>query len=264
MSNRVASKTIMAANLFLGLLAVGSISSQAGAEQRSYPFIAGASSAQTQPSTTSRPKPANFLGEPASSEARQVADWVLGTSDNRGSPFVIVDKKSAKVFVFDDEGRLLGATPALLGSALGDDSAPGIGDRKLSDIPQEERTTPAGRFEATLGRDLSKQDVLWVDYDAALALHRLLAANVKERRRMQRIATASPLDKRITFGCIEVPAKFYESVVHPTFAGTRGIVYILPEIRSILEVFFTAANPSAAENRRLTADSPAAMGATSL
>ncbi len=95
-----------------------------------------------------------------------------------------------------------------------------------------------------------------MDYSAALALHRVLAPNSNERRRMQRIATPSPLDKRITFGCIEVPAKFYDGVVHPAFAGTSGIVYILPEIKSIPEVFVTAARLGAATNHRLTATEP--------
>ena len=35
----------------------------------------------------------------------------------------------------DADGRLRGAAPALLGLARGDDTIPGIGDRKLSDIP---------------------------------------------------------------------------------------------------------------------------------
>jgi len=182
---------------------------------------------------------ADFLAEPASNDAHMVADWVVATADSRGTPFVIVDKKNTKVFVFDGRGRLLGATPALLGLARGDDSAPGIGDRELSRIRPEERTTPAGRFVASLGRDLGTQDVLWVDYSAALSLHRVLAANTREHR-LQRLAAASPRDHRITFGCINVPVKFYDGVVHPVFAATSGVVYILPEIKSIPEVFFHA------------------------
>ena len=168
-----------------------------------------------------------------------MADWVVDTGDNRSLPFVIVDKKNTKVFVFDGRGHLIDATPVLLGLALGDDTAPGIGNRKLSQIRPEERTTPAGRFVASLGRNLGSQDVLWVDYAAALSLHRVLATNTREHR-LQRLAAASPLDHRITFGCINVPVKFFDSVVDPTFTGTNGIVYILPEIKSIPEVFFNS------------------------
>jgi len=184
---------------------------------------------------------ADFSGEPASNDARRIVHWVLETGDNRRLPFVIVDKKAAKVFVFDGRGHMLGHTSALLGLARGDDSAPGVGDRDLADIRPEERTTPAGRFVASLGHDLGPDDVLWVDYHAALALHRVLADNTREHR-LERLASAAPGDHRITFGCINVPVNFYDAVIDPAFAGTSGIVYILPEIKSLSEVFFSSAS----------------------
>ena len=165
-----------------------------------------------------------------------MADWVVDSGDSGGLPFVIVDKAQAKVFVFDAHGRLRGAAPALLGLARGDDAVPGIGDRELSSIRREEKTTAAGRFVAALGRSTRGEDVLWVDYDAATSLHRVIATNPRERR-LQRLATPTPLDNRITFGCINVPVKFYESVVRPAFTGTNGIVYVLPETRPAREVF---------------------------
>jgi hypothetical protein len=151
-------------------------------------------------------------------------------------PFMIVDKMDAKVFVFHADGRLRGAAPALLGLARGDDSMPGIGDRKLSEIPPEARTTPAGRFVASLGHEFSGKDVLWVDYETALSLHRVITSNPRERR-LERLATPTPLDNRISFGCINVPEMFYNNVVSPAFAGTYGIVYVLPETRSHSEIF---------------------------
>lgn len=183
-----------------------------------------------------RPKRANFERELASQAPRYVADWVLDSGDNRDMPFVIVDKMQAKVFVFNADGRLLGATAALLGWARGDDSVPGIGDRALSSILPEERTTPAGRFVASLGRNLHGKEILWVDYDTAISLHGVVTTQRKERR-AQRLDTPTPLDNRISYGCINVPVKFYENVVSPAFTGTNGIVYVLPETRSAREVF---------------------------
>ncbi|OYX36333.1 MAG: hypothetical protein B7Y99_02445 [Caulobacterales bacterium 32-69-10] len=159
-------------------------------------------------------------------------------------PFIIVDKTGTKVFVFDAASRLRGATTALLGLARGDDSAPGVGDRKLADIPPEQRTTPAGRFVASMGLNLKGQDILWVDYDTAIALHRVLAAGSRQSL-LERAAARSPLDRRITFGCINVPVRFYEDVVRPQFAGKAGIVYILPETKSLQEVFFRTQNTAA-------------------
>jgi hypothetical protein len=179
---------------------------------------------------------AYFGRERASREAHQIADWIVDAADNQGLPFVVVDKIDAKIFVFDADGRIRGAAPALLGLARGDHSVPGIGDRELSDMPPETRTTPAGRFVAALGMDTRGEDVLWVDYEAAVSLHRVLTTKPEERR-LQRLATPTPLDNRISYGCINVPARFYETVVSPVFTGTKGIVYVLPEIQSAREVF---------------------------
>jgi len=190
----------------------------------------------------SQPPRADFLGETASTDARRVADWAVASRDNNGLPYVIIDKTRAKVFVFDSNGRLLGATFALLGKARGDDSVPGIGNRKLMTIRPAERTTPAGRFVASLGHDL-EQDILWIDYGNALSLHRVIKGAPGDHR-LARLATTSPLDKRISYGCINVPVKFYDEVVLGTFTGTSGIVYILPEIKTIQDVFSLSGVPT--------------------
>jgi hypothetical protein len=184
---------------------------------------------------TGRSQGPNFFGEVVSNDAKRVADWVVASRDNVGLPFIIIDKVQAKVFVFDNVGRLRGATLALLGRARGDDTVVGIGSRKLSAIRPEERTTPAGRFVAALGHDL-KQDILWIDYGNSISLHRVISGDPGDNR-FQRLATLSPLDKRISYGCINVPVEFYEQIVVKTFTGTNGIVYILPETKTIEDVF---------------------------
>lgn len=127
-----------------------------------------------------------------SQESRQIADWIVDSGDNKNIPFIIVDKKQARVYVFDAGGLLLGAAPALLGLALGDDSVPDIGKRKLSDIRVAERTTPAGRFVAALDRNFHGEEILWVDYDTAIALHGVITSQPKENR-LQRLASSSQL-----------------------------------------------------------------------
>lgn len=142
------------------------------------------------------------------------------------------------MFVFGPDARLLGAAPALIGTARGDDTVLGIGGRRLATIAPEERTTPAGRFVAALGNDFV-QEVLWVDYHIALSLHRVVTGGRRDRRR-ERLASPTPLDNRISYGCINVPAAFYDGVVAPAFRGTVGIVYILPDTRPISDVFTSA------------------------
>src|SRR4051812_44136969 len=72
---------------------------------------------------------ADFRGEDPSPDARLVANWVVHTSNAKQSAFVIIDKKDARVYVFSPDGRLQDSAPALLGSARGDDSFPGIGEK---------------------------------------------------------------------------------------------------------------------------------------
>ena len=67
-----------------------------------------------------------FFGEPASDDVRYAAAWVLAAADNLGRPFVVVDKLDARVYVFESDGRLIGAAPALLGLTPGDHSIPDI------------------------------------------------------------------------------------------------------------------------------------------
>lgn len=188
------------------------------------------------PATTASASAQALQRAGASPDTRQVALWVIGSDDARGLPFVIVDKIGATVFAFSAAGMLIGHAPALLGRAHGDISPPGIGTRKLADIAAQDRITPSGRFVAGLGPDLGTTDVLWVDYDAAISLHRVFTGNVAEHR-LARLATPSPDDNRISYGCINVPVAFYDAIIHPLFVGTQGIVYVLPDTRALTAVF---------------------------
>lgn len=194
------------------------------------------------PTLAHLPRVADFANQEVSAEARQMADWVMDKRDHRGMPFVIVDKKHVRVFVFKPDGTLDGATPALMGSAVGDDSVHGIGEREMSAILPHERTTPAGRFESLPGTNAYGEDIVWVDYDAAVSMHRVRAKEASERR-LERLASPTPDDNRISFGCINLPVAFYEGVVKPALGASRGVVYVLPETRPLQAVFagFTAA-----------------------
>lgn len=181
--------------------------------------------------------PAVPLPRQASPDVRQLAAWIVEHGDNEGLPIVIVDKTGAIVFAIDPDGRFVGSAAALLGLAHGDESPPGIGDRKLASITPQERITPAGRFVAALGRNLGGKEVLWVDYAAALSLHPVVTSNPVEHR-LRRLETPSPADNRISYGCINVPSAFFDDVVRPLFTANGGIVYVLPETRSVQSTFF--------------------------
>lgn len=179
---------------------------------------------------------AELGGIAMSEDARHVAQWVLDARDHRGRPFAIVDKKAARLYLFDSQGQLTGMTPVLLGAARGDHSVPGVGLLPPSRIPMADRTTPAGRFASEPGRNLDGEDLVWFDYDAGIAIHRLRPAAAHQAR-PERMATADADDNRISAGCVVVPVAFYESTVKPLLGRQRGVVYVLPETRSLREVF---------------------------
>ena len=202
----------------------------------SRPLLANAAAPVAAPPHGLHLQHANFGREPASRDTRLVADWAVDSGDNQDMPFLIVDKRNAKLFVFDSVGQLRGAAPVLLGLARGDDSVPGIGERKLADVKPSERTTPAGRVVAEAGRNAQGEDIVWIDYDAAVSMHRVRANNPTERR-LQRLASPTPDDHRISYGCINVPAAFYDALVSPVFHDAQGVVYVLPETRPARQVF---------------------------
>lgn len=182
-----------------------------------------------------RPAPA-MPAAPLTPEAQRVARAAVAARDNAGGAFAVVDKKAASVFVFDGHGRLLGASPVLLGLARGDDSVPGIGERPMEQIQPHERTTPAGRFASEPGRNTLGEDIVWVDYGAAVSMHRVRTTN-KADRRLERLGSATIADNRISYGCINVPAAFYDAYVKPALGQRRGVVYVLPEATPVASRF---------------------------
>jgi hypothetical protein len=198
----------------------------AGAHAVHAASLAPAQAAALAPTQAAAPAPV-FV----STEARETAKWVLQRSDHRGRPFAIVDKKGAHIYVFDGAGTMVGSTPVLLGLAGGDrDAVVQMGERSPASLAPSERTTPAGRFDSEPGRNDQGEAIVWIDYDAALAIHRLRPAPSLQQR-PQRLASLNPLDRRITFGCIVVSEAFYDDVVAPTLGSRRGVVYVLPEER---------------------------------
>lgn len=179
---------------------------------------------------------ADIAGLPASHDAEAMRRWIALTGDNAGQPFAIVDKKEAKLFVFEADGHVAGAAPALLGQAIGDDSAPGVGDKPVAEVLPQERTTPAGRFASEPGRNLTGEDVVWVDYDSGFAIHRL-RPGASYAPRLKHLTSPRAKDHRMSFGCVVVSASFYDSVVRPLLGQRRALVYVLPETRSLSSQF---------------------------
>ena len=179
---------------------------------------------------------ADFREVKPTPSARHMADWVVARHDNGRMPFMVLDKRDARLYLFKPNGELIDQTPVLLGAAHGDDTFPGIGDVPIDEVKPYQRTTAAGRFVTRPGLDADRTDVVWLDYDAALAMHRVIN-KVKSERRLQRLASANPKVRRISWGCINIPIAFFDTYISPVYGKRSGVTYVIPERKSFTEVF---------------------------
>lgn len=163
----------------------------------------------------------------------QVISRPVAADSDDPRPFAIVDKRQATLSVYAADGRLVGRAPALLGLTPGDAEPASARGKDPSALKVDERVTPAGRFEAQPGRNLSGERIVWFDYQANLAIHRLRPAPASQQR-PERLASANLQDRRITLGCVVVDPAFFDSVVLPTLGAGKSLVYILPEREPVL------------------------------
>jgi hypothetical protein len=91
-------------------------------------------------------------------------------------------------------------------------------------------------FPTCYGPAANGRDALWVDFATAISLHAVVTTRPEEQR-VQRLKTPTIDDNRITYGCINVPRKFYRDVVQPAFSKSNGVFYILPDTKPLAEVF---------------------------
>jgi len=197
--------------------------------------------------------PLSRLGEPsatasalesvdASADARYVEHWIHAKGDDHGRPFVIVDKKAARIYVFGAGGTLVGMSSTILGQSRGDIPVPGAGQKNPANLLPDERKTPAGRFVSQPGRNLHGEPVVWVDYDTGIAIHRV-RPGFSQTQRAASLATEDPNNKRLSLGCVVVPESFFLSVVLPTLGRVHGTIYVLPEDEPVQAMFNEPAAP---------------------
>ena len=59
-----------------------------------------------------------------------------------------------------------------------------------------------------------------------------------------RLSSAAVADNRISFGCVNIPASFYDRYIDPLFSRTSGVVYVLPETQPAVRLFRFLRGPS--------------------
>lgn len=158
---------------------------------------------------------------------QRLAAWILGTSDNKGAPFVVADKTAGTLTMYDGSGRAVRTVPALFGKDTGDVRTPGS------------TITPSGKFGVNpddIGTYVdehgeNEQMGRAIDFaegaDSIVAIHRLYLGTPTEQR-PQRLATSDPRDNRVSQGCINLDEQTMERDLLPLFEE-GGYVYVLPE-----------------------------------
>ena len=199
-------------------------------------WISSTAFAITDPSTSPGESWSALTSVEASDDARYVEHWIHEKGDDHGRPFVIVDKKAARIYVFGAGGTLVGMSSTILGQSRGDIPVPGAGQKDPSRLLPDERKTPAGRFESQPGRNLHGEPVVWVDYDTGIAIHRV-RPGISQMQRQTSLATEDPNNKRLSLGCVVVPEPFFLNVVLPTLGRVHGTVYVLPEDGPVQAMF---------------------------
>lgn len=168
---------------------------------------------------------ANFNGAKAHRSVVNTANEIINKKNNEGKPFIIGDKSGGLLYVFDENGNLKNKAPALFGADKGDN------------IVDDKKITPSGRFKASV-ENADPADYPYgktLDFlekeDGVVAIHRVYLAKPEENRQ-DRLNSGSPLDNRVSSGCVNVNDSVMDEVINPTFEKEGGFVYILPENRN--------------------------------
>lgn len=161
----------------------------------------------------------SLSGVPANEQS--LINWVVSSGDNYGRSFLIANKRSGEIILVEGDGSISARSPALFGARLGDEMV--------------SKQTPAGAytlFQVAAENPGYGGDVLVFANDdvnkVSISVHRVWLETPSERR-LQRLSSPNPKERRISDGCINLPDSFYENIVG-IVNGSK--IYILPETRA--------------------------------
>jgi chemotaxis protein histidine kinase CheA len=122
-----------------------------------------------------------------------------------GKRFVIIEKTSVEMFVFNAQGVLLGQMPALLGTTLGEETNNASEDNETV----AKKTTPAGVYRLTYRgitdeiRTLYDDKIIRIEHPQMdLAIHGIYKDEYEERK--ARLDTPTPHDNFASWGCVNI------------------------------------------------------------
>jgi hypothetical protein len=145
-----------------------------------------------------------------------------------GKGFIIADKPTGMIHLFNADGSMLDQAPALYGKDVGDT----LGKSSLEGGP---KITPSGKYTLEFNRDSGYTGgatfrlVETEDNTGFVAIHAVYVGDPKENR-LKKLSSANPNDKRASYGCINTTNDtFLKKLLPNTAKFDGGMVFVLPD-----------------------------------
>ena len=180
--------------------------------------------------------------------AKIAYDRMIERARDQGSNFIIADKKKAMFYLFNQYGQSLVRFPFLSWKQAWDETPKSSWGKDPDSLTESEKVTPAGIF--VLGwmykSDYLKMDALnlgedwdgdwYIDDDSDLpALHPVYLWNSWEKR-SDRLASNTPKDNKISYGCLNIAEKDFYEWIQPCFwAG--WLIAVTPDDVSMIDKY---------------------------
>lgn len=119
---------------------------------------------------------------------------------------------------------------------------------------------PAGRFGANIDHNLKGKEILWVDYESVISMHPFVTN--KPKNPFATSEKANVARKSYFVWLHQCATKSFHSG-DPAFIGIEGIVYVLPDTKSLTDVFTAYQDVSKNESmlKKRRKKSPEELGA---
>lgn len=163
------------------------------------------------------------MSPPARKRLEEMVEWP--------EPYILIDKPNATGYVIGADHRIQATFPVLLGRERGDQ--PNTVNVKIDSPVSPGATTPAGMFRLSRAKLTEKDfeeyndNIFRLDGPGAggNSIHETWRGELTSRE--QALATPTPEDNRVSWGCVNISKAVFETHVKQLPSGT--VVWITPE-----------------------------------
>lgn len=170
-------------------------------------------------------------------EGKDVYTYFANYNPTPGRGYMMLDKKNATQYVFNDKNEIVAKLVAGLGKDTGDEQ------NTSYSFNTGKMTTPAGAYiVSNASKESDSREYGPMQYSlfgistkgekVYLGIHKTYPKDLDSRT--EKLNTPSPSDNRFSNGCINIDVKDFETNIKPYFMGDGGeIMMILPDEGSV-------------------------------